>query len=180
MALRTSERFSLPHLTIFLALAKYPSGVLPSNFGGSNFMSRTIVNLHNCVKLQRKSGQRGFGVEESEIGCYHSQMRRLTPRQAAYRAYLKSDHWKVLRAEALKFYGRKCAHCPSTKKIQVHHTSYGSDWYAVTLVDLKPLCRRCHKIEHGQIPGGPKRMKRKKIKQILRRIRNMEKAWGIK
>jgi len=62
--------------------------------------------------------------------------------------YLKSHHWKNLRAKALASHGRKCHACAGTGSLDVHHLQY-RDIFDVTVADLQVLCRSCHDMEHG-------------------------------
>jgi len=73
----------------------------------------------------------------------------MTKRQKAYRQYLKSDHWKRLRAEAIERYGNKCSECDCTQHIQIHHKTYRTPLESCTTDDLMPLCREHHEDEHG-------------------------------
>lgn len=63
-----------------------------------------------------------------------------------YTEYLKSDHWKNLRAAAVSCWGDRCMNC-SVPKVDVHHLRYGN-LYDVSTADLMPLCRRCHGAVH--------------------------------
>ena len=67
---------------------------------------------------------------------------------AAYEHYLKSPHWKSLRARKLKFSGYCCNRCRSTDNIQVHHVYYRRSWYDCDLCDLEVLCEACHEKAH--------------------------------
>lgn len=87
----------------------------------------------------------------------------MTPNQIAYRQYLESDHWRGLRVEAFKRYGRRCSRCPSKVRLQVHHTRYRHPWESCTTDDLQILCRSCHEREHGiGVVRQPKHRRRKK------------------
>jgi 5-methylcytosine-specific restriction endonuclease McrA len=64
-----------------------------------------------------------------------------------YDSYLRSKTWQRVRARAFATYGRKCARCPSTKRLHVHHKTYvrmGSE----LMEDLEILCEPCHVKEH--------------------------------
>lgn len=80
-----------------------------------------------------------------------------TPKQKPKRAnwyanYLKSEHWKSKRAEALRHHGGKCSVCGSRDDLQVHHKHYGSLKHE-TMNDLQILCRGCHENAHEGKPG---------------------------
>lgn len=76
------------------------------------------------------------------------QMTELTDHQRWYReVYLFSEHWKNLRIQAFKEWGRHCHRCPATTRLDVHHLRYRR-LYDVTVQDLQILCRKCHEREH--------------------------------
>jgi len=110
----------------------------------------------------------------------------MTDTQAAYREYLKSDHWRALRIQAFRVYGRKCYKCPKRFGLDVHHLRYRHPWTACTVEDVRPCCRNCHELEHGIVrvvavrvkrvwqkkqPRRPKKQKhlKKKNLRVLRR-----------
>lgn len=64
--------------------------------------------------------------------------------------YLKSDHWRDLRAEKLASRGRACERCGCRNELQIHHNAYRSI-FDVGLDDLEVLCRPCHKTEHQRL-----------------------------
>lgn len=75
-----------------------------------------------------------------------------------YAAYLKSDHWKELRAskrsKCRKTDGKnRCAICASTESIETHHLTY-RNIYDVELSDLRLLCRECHGCAHELMKAG--------------------------
>jgi hypothetical protein len=64
--------------------------------------------------------------------------------------YLLSDHWKALRAEALKLSTGHCADCGMfAMSLDVHHLAY-RNIFDVTTADLAALCRPCHDLRHSQ------------------------------
>ena len=68
--------------------------------------------------------------------------------KAEYKLYLKSDHWKNLRAEKHKNPSRRrCGICGSREHIQTHHLRY-KNIYDVETSDLRRLCGRCHMAAH--------------------------------
>jgi len=73
----------------------------------------------------------------------------MTEAQIAYRVYLESDHWKWLRAQAISFHGCKCFQCGATKRLEVHHINYRHPWDSCTVDDVRPICPKCHRKEHG-------------------------------
>lgn len=72
----------------------------------------------------------------------------MSPRQKAYREFLKSSFWKELSARVKKKAGR-CKRCKAKGLLQAHHKFYREDWYETQESDLMVLCRKCHAIEHG-------------------------------
>lgn len=72
----------------------------------------------------------------------------LTPKQA-YQEYLKSDHWKALRAAKLEEAFHICQKCYRDHNLQVHHLIYRHPWTSAVLSDLKVLCENCHRRAHG-------------------------------
>lgn len=88
----------------------------------------------------------------------------LTPAQVAYRKYLQSEHWRELRSEAFKVYGRKCAKCPATCRLDVHHLHYRHPWSSGVVADLQVLCWQCHGAEHGIVRVIPQLEKQKEQK----------------
>lgn len=58
--------------------------------------------------------------------------------------------WNKKCLKRLKMDGYTCQHCGETNKpLDVHHKTYerfGSE----RMSDLESLCRKCHKIEHGE------------------------------
>lgn len=71
----------------------------------------------------------------------------------SYQKYLKSDHWKELRAEKHRKSTKRCAICASTEKIETHHLFY-RNLYDVLTSDLRLLCDRCHETAHTLINEG--------------------------
>jgi hypothetical protein len=73
----------------------------------------------------------------------------LTDRQREYReVYLRSDHWRWKRRQALARAEHRCQVCYSDKNLDVHHRTYerlGEE----RLPDLTVLCRDCHETFHG-------------------------------
>jgi hypothetical protein len=84
----------------------------------------------------------------------------VTPGQLAYQDYLKSEHWESLRREAFRVYGYKCRHCRAKKRLQVHHHTYRHPWETCTVADVYPVCRNCHRKEHGI--GGSRKNRSKR------------------
>lgn len=64
-----------------------------------------------------------------------------------YQKYLKTNHWKVVKAWKLYQQDNTCENCGSKHHLQVHHLSY-DNLHNERLTDLKVLCRDCHKHYH--------------------------------
>jgi hypothetical protein len=73
-----------------------------------------------------------------------------------YGLYLKTEHWKRARSEAIERCGNRCMVCNSADRLDVHHRTYerrGREEPA----DLIVLCRGCHTLFHdnGKISRTP-------------------------
>ena len=107
----------------------------------------------------RRHRLRGF-VTESEplvamrdrlgdlLSYFDVQARQKELRALAYAAYLESDHWKIVRRQALQRALYACERCGQSKHLNVHHLTYVR-LGAEEPDDLEVLCRGCHKAEHG-------------------------------
>jgi len=67
-----------------------------------------------------------------------------------YKEYLKTDHWKEMRVQALAGADYKCQLCNTDKTLQVHHRTYERRGYE-DLKDLTVLCRHCHAKHHDKL-----------------------------
>lgn len=65
-----------------------------------------------------------------------------------YAAYLRTPHWKALRAVVLERWSGLCEECGVKPATQVHHRTYERLGREV-LADLTPLCATCHAGTHG-------------------------------
>lgn len=67
--------------------------------------------------------------------------------------YLKSEHWKHFRKEALKFYNYECTLCKKKggngRGLNVHHNNY-KNIGRETFNDIVVICNECHKRHHGK------------------------------
>lgn len=70
-----------------------------------------------------------------------------------YEDYLKSDHWKSLKARKVARNPKRCAICASPQNIDLHHLIY-KNLYDVETRDLRWLCRRCHFKAHDLMRSG--------------------------
>ena len=62
-----------------------------------------------------------------------------------YRAYMRSEAWKIKRRLVLQKFGYRCAACGSKSRLEVHHLSY-INFTRELLSDLIPLCKGCHAV----------------------------------
>jgi 5-methylcytosine-specific restriction endonuclease McrA len=68
-----------------------------------------------------------------------------------YEGYLKTEHWKDARADAIYRADYKCQLCSEKdRQLQVHHNNYeclGNEGYS----DMIALCDQCHARHHGKL-----------------------------
>lgn len=67
-----------------------------------------------------------------------------------YAEYLKTDHWKIVRRNALYRSRFKCQLCNASARLNVHHRDY-SRRGAELSSDVIALCENCHSLFHGKI-----------------------------
>ena len=79
----------------------------------------------------------------------------------AYKKYLKSYEWKVLRITVLRERGHKCERCGAANMLQIHHKTYERLFHE-KLEDLEVLCKTCHQKEHNRYKPRSKKKKRLK------------------
>lgn len=117
-------------------------------------------------------------------------MKRMTPRQRAYRYFLLSEKWLQLAWNAKAAAGHKCQQCGKSEHLEAHHIRYPVMWEDTKLDDLRVLCRNCHKGEHCK----PHHQRVKRVKKLTTKlemtpqdIRKLQKSrgktfreWGIK
>lgn len=71
-----------------------------------------------------------------------------------YRAYLRSEAWRVTRRMMLDHAEHRCQVCNGTQLLQVHHRTYarlGRERFQ----DLTVLCDACHAKHHDKLPKVP-------------------------
>jgi 5-methylcytosine-specific restriction endonuclease McrA len=68
-------------------------------------------------------------------------------RRLPYWAYLRTSHWFRVKALALERAGHRCALCPSTTHLEVHHKSYARPGFEAP-EDVVVLCAECHARHH--------------------------------
>lgn len=67
-----------------------------------------------------------------------------------YLEYLRSQHWRDFRKEALEYYGHICCGCGTNDNLHVHHRTYkniGNE----SMEDVVVLCKSCHFREHSHL-----------------------------
>jgi len=65
-----------------------------------------------------------------------------------YAEYLQSEHWQLVRQEAIKRSKGRCMLCPETRCLEVHHRDYARLGCELP-EDLVVLCFWCHRRHHG-------------------------------
>jgi predicted metal-binding protein len=73
-----------------------------------------------------------------------------TARQKEYRAYIKSDKWKMFRSSILIARGGKCERCGCTKGLEIHHRTY-KNFKNEKPQDVMVVCAECHDKIHGRV-----------------------------
>lgn len=73
-------------------------------------------------------------ADEVRVG----QLRRLP-----YEAYLRTPHWRQVRAAALERFENQCALCCSGRELEVHHRTY-ENLGCERPADVTVLCATCH------------------------------------
>ncbi len=73
-------------------------------------------------------------------------------RSVPYKEYLQTEHWQIVRRDALKAAEYRCQVCNASTTLHVHHRTYerrGEELPA----DLIALCADCHKLfhDHGKV-----------------------------
>ena len=72
--------------------------------------------------------------------------------QMAYDEYLKTEHWKFARLDALQRAAYRCQVCNAQRELQVHHRTYERRGCELAS-DLTTLCGACHALfhDHGRL-----------------------------
>lgn len=92
------------------------------------------------VVLQRaENSRRAFYVLLRELGF------------RSYAEYLASPLWRSIRQRVYEAKGRVCLACEINIAEDIHHDRYDRDTLmGRSLKHLRPLCRHCHEIVHGE------------------------------
>lgn len=70
-----------------------------------------------------------------------------------HQKYLRTDHWKEVRASALERAGHRCELCFAKNNLHVHHKTYIRKGMELP-IDLIVLCCPCHTKFHYKFPEG--------------------------
>jgi 5-methylcytosine-specific restriction endonuclease McrA len=113
------------------------------------FSSWCLKQGYFTVAEKAKRGPRSWQIDvlKKKKRMQACRRRFFTGKREYYReTYLKSEHWKTLRAEK-SISTPKCERCGHGGTMDVHHKAY-HHLYDVSLEDLETLCRRCHNKHH--------------------------------
>jgi hypothetical protein len=123
------------------------------------FHTALHVHFEACTTLADvDQSERAFGammarwvhrqdIDASILESFAKKARKRILRALPYAEYLQSDHWKIVRADALVRAGERCQLCNSHVKLNVHHRTYlnrGDEQPS----DLIVLCNDCHRTFH--------------------------------
>jgi 5-methylcytosine-specific restriction endonuclease McrA len=87
---------------------------------------------------------------------------------AKYRAYLKSDEWKQLRAHLIARAHHLCERCHAHARIlQLHHRHYRNIYHEQP-EDIEVLCKKCHKIADAERKGMRKKRRRVRHRRVAK------------
>lgn len=124
-------------------------GLISGIYGLSR--TRFAISKSQASKIGAQQRTGSAKRKQTKNGAIPPKLQTLEQRRAYYRTvYLRSKHWLSKRKAFLARYGRKCMECASSDHIQVHHVTYerlGRE----RDVDLRVLCRDCHKRVHGYL-----------------------------
>ena len=73
----------------------------------------------------------------------------MTAKTKAYKAFIKSPQWAVIRGMRIFKDRGQCAVCKSRHKLEVHHKTYARFGGKELMQDLLTLCVNCHKAVHA-------------------------------
>ncbi|WP_394899977.1 HNH endonuclease [Clostridium butyricum] len=120
---------------------------------GLNYLfSNKARDIENKILIgKEESGKLFSGQYESEENDYNKALKFL--RKMKYTSYLKTEHWKHFRNEAIKYYQGKCQLCGTVEKhsydLHLHHNNYDNRGRE-TFNDVTLLCSKCHKKHHNK------------------------------
>lgn len=101
--------------------------------------------------------------------------KRMTQNQLAYREFLKTAVWGMLRDKCLERDNHSCTKCGSKLNVQAHHNVYRNSWHDTQLEDLTALCQICHRKAHGlHTNPHPRKKTQQPYKPSARKLRLIE------
>lgn len=74
----------------------------------------------------------------------------ITSHKQNYNDYISSEEWFKKRKLALKFHGKSCKKCGTSKRLHVHHMTYVNFKNENIETDLTVLCKKCHEKYHSK------------------------------
>ena len=88
-----------------------------------------------------------------------------------YEEYLRSNHWRELKAKSAVLWGSKCLVCGDVMRIERHHVFYRENLCDGKPSEVIPLCHVCHDAAHvngANKNGQPK--DREALKRLVDRL----------
>lgn len=145
------ERFARSQLPYCELLADHTAGHLRKHmmlalFNGG--MSWGIIAMGFKATTEEGDFVRDQPVVEPQLVDEVERLARLP-----YAAYLKTEHWRKVRDDALKRAENRCMLCNSAEHLQVHHRSYKHKG-CERPIDVSVLCDECHQRHHGKIKAA--------------------------
>jgi len=90
----------------------------------------------------------------------------MSSKKRIYLEYIRSEHWLILRMQALQRDKFRCARCGNRRFLHVHHVHYKDDLATCTVDDLLTLCEKCHKKIHKKEFKERRRWRRWRWKKL--------------
>jgi hypothetical protein len=98
-----------------------------------------------------RGGWGGDGSENNPQGSKDGKLKTAKAKETEYAIYLASDAWREARRAFYARYPRRCRRCKTTRRLQLHHTTYRHIFDELNhLDDLVCLCKRCHAQVHDK------------------------------
>lgn len=105
-----------------------------------NFAKNESVEIKNFISRYEKSIKPGYYGKKSKFKYNGFDN---------YEDYLKSPIWKSIRNRVFNKKGKICERCKSTKRLNVHHSSYAPNvMNGNDISKLYVLCESCHQRVH--------------------------------
>lgn len=108
------------------------------------------LNQRQCSNAPKAKKTPHTPILENPLQRVVDEYRRLL-RSLPYEMYLKTEHWKNKRDEAIRHADGRCQLCNAKHKLNVHHRTYDNLGNEPTS-DLTVLCRQCHAKFHNVLP----------------------------